>query len=218
VGGASCTQLKLGANLMVRKREVSGLIPPNDKGQRYHRPPAKPEACRRWSGSKPLGPSERLLRIRSRWVLRAFGAGLSSTIGGRHGTSFTPGDAPLPGASHCSPLPIPTGAPISGPGCIPGIVKLWEPPRQSRGSPVHLAFAMRKDLILGSIGISFAEMNTGTPLPPDAEKVLVEESIKYLAGIAEKYWAGARGKPGRQGMCIRLSGNTCRGTQDAMRK
>jgi hypothetical protein len=97
------------------------------------RPPAKPEACRRWSGSKPLGPSERLLRIRSRWVLRAFGASLSSTIGDRHGTSFTPGDAPLPGASHCSPLPIPTGAPISGPGCIPGIVKLWEPPRQSRG-------------------------------------------------------------------------------------
>ena len=29
--GAPCTQLKLAANLMVRKREVSGLIPPNDK-------------------------------------------------------------------------------------------------------------------------------------------------------------------------------------------
>ncbi len=31
--GAPCTQLKLAANLMVRKREVSGLIPPNDAGQ-----------------------------------------------------------------------------------------------------------------------------------------------------------------------------------------
>ena len=30
-GGARCTQLKLGANLMVRKRELSGLIPPNAK-------------------------------------------------------------------------------------------------------------------------------------------------------------------------------------------
>ena len=95
--------------------------------------PAKPEACQRWGGSKPLGPSERSLSIRSRWVLRAFGAGLLSTIGDRNGTSFTPGDAPLPGASRCSPLLIPAGAPISAPGCTPGIVKLWEPPRQSRG-------------------------------------------------------------------------------------
>jgi hypothetical protein len=113
-------------------RDALRVLAP-DEAVISQRPPAKPEACWRWSGSKPLGPSERLLRIRSRWVLRAFGEGLSSTIGGRHGTSFTPGDAPLPGASRCSPLPISTGAPISGPGYIPGIVKLWEPPRQSRG-------------------------------------------------------------------------------------
>jgi hypothetical protein len=35
------------------------------------RPPAKPEACRRWSGSKPLGPFQRSLNMRSRWLLRA---------------------------------------------------------------------------------------------------------------------------------------------------
>ena len=48
-------------------------------------------------------------------------------------TGFSPGNAPLPGASRRSPLLIPAGAPISRPGCIPGTVKLWEPPRQSRG-------------------------------------------------------------------------------------
>jgi hypothetical protein len=92
---------------------------PREGPQARQRPPAKPEACRRWSGSKPLGPSERSLSIRSRWVLRDFGAGLSSTIGGRNGTGFTPGDAPLPGASRCSPLLIPASAPISGPGVLP---------------------------------------------------------------------------------------------------
>ena len=63
-GGAPCTRLKLGANLMVRKREVSGLISPNDQ-LTDGGPPAPPELLNDLGGP-PFGRAPGLVRLLSR--------------------------------------------------------------------------------------------------------------------------------------------------------
>ena len=63
-GGAPCTRLKLGANLMVRKREVSGLISPNDQ-LTDGGPPGPPELLNDLGGP-PFGRAPGLVRLLSR--------------------------------------------------------------------------------------------------------------------------------------------------------
>ena len=63
-GRAPCTRLKLGANLMERKREISGLIPPNDQ-LTDGGPPAPPELLNDLGGP-PFGRAPGLVRLLSR--------------------------------------------------------------------------------------------------------------------------------------------------------
>ena len=96
------------------------------------RPPAKPEAWKRWSGSKPLGSVQRWLRIRSMGALRTSASHANRVLW----------RAPLCRQPQAHVFPANRLVTMSDPSrsgrrslrrLIPGIVKLWEHPRQSRG-------------------------------------------------------------------------------------
>ncbi len=165
------------------------------------RPPAKPEACRRGSGSKPRGPSGSDPTPSTFPAPGGFGSPPTTVLSAiplaatRAGRSSQP--PPVRGSTlRCSTFPHRTTA--TSAEDIPGTVKLREPPRQSRGSPVHLVTTSL------ALNVKYELL-----LPNKASGQIVRKSAQsrpmHLATVAAEIWLerGERVRAGHTG------GHTC---------
>ncbi len=104
------------------------------------RPPAKPEACRRRSGSKPLSSFARWLGVRSLGVIRISVHAASHAIGCCNQRRYIASHVPACfSRADRSPRPIPVGqALVLCRDIFPELSNSGSLPGKAGGSPIHL--------------------------------------------------------------------------------